>query len=184
MTPAGLLLAPGAGATRDHRTLVALEAALAPLPVLRIDLPRSAPAAVAAVRDRAVAFAAELGVTTDRLLLGGRSFGGRMCSMAVAAGLPAAGLLLLSYPLHPPGRPDHLRVEHLPRITVPVLAVSGEKDPFGTPEELRTHLSTVAGVLTLALVPGAHAPADGPVVAAVEAWLRSDGTGTSATIER
>lgn len=183
MTPAGLLLAPGAGATRDHRTLVTLERALAPFPVRRVDLPRSAGAAVTAVGRLAATFAADLGVGTEQLLVGGRSFGGRMCSMAVADGLAVAGLVLLSYPLHPPGRPERLRVEHLPRITVPVLAVSGEKDPFGTPDELRAHLSTVAGPLTFALVPGAHAPADGPVTAAVVDWLRTGPLAPSATIE-
>jgi len=181
--PAGLLLAPGAGATRDHRTLVALEHALAPFPVRRIDLPRAAARAVAAVGEETAAFAADLGVPTDRLLVGGRSFGGRMCSTAVAEGLAVAGLVLLSYPLHPPGHPERLRVDHLPRITVPVLAVSGGTDPFGTPDELRAHLSAVVGPLTLTLVPGAHAPADGPVVAAVEAWLRSALATPSATIE-
>ena len=179
--PAGILLAPGAGATRDHRTLVALEQGLAPMPVRRIGLPRGAVAAVAAVREQTAAFAAELGVGTDRLLIGGRSFGGRMCSMATADGLPVAGLVLLSYPLHPPGHPDRLRVEHLPRITVPVLAVSGEQDPFGTPDELRSHLASVAGPLTLVLVLGGHAPADGPVVAAVRTWLGL--ASASATIE-
>lgn len=183
MTPAGLLLAPGAGATRDHRTLVALERGLAPVSVRRVDLPRSAAAAVTAVGALTATFAAELGVSTDQLLVGGRSFGGRMCSMAVADGLAVAGLVLLSYPLHPPGRPDRLRVEHLPRIGVPVLAVSGDRDPFGTPDELRAHLSTVAGPLTLTLVPGAHAPADGPVVAAVTAWLGSAARTSSATID-
>lgn len=183
MTPAGLLLAPGAGATRDHRTLVTLERALAPFPVRRVDLPRSAAAAVVAVGRLAATFAADLGVGTGQLLVGGRSFGGRMCSMAVADGLAVAGLVLLSYPLHPPGRPEKLRVEHLPRIAVPVLAVSGDRDPFGTPDELRTHLSTVAGPLTLTFVPGAHAPADGPVAAAVQAWLRSAPEASSATID-
>ena len=66
-------------------------------------------------------------------MLGGRSFGGRMCSMAVAEGLPAAGLVLLSYPLHPPGRPDKLRVAHLPELRVPVLAVSGTPTPSAPP---------------------------------------------------
>ena len=180
--PAGLLLAPGAGATRDHRTLTELERALAPLPVRRTGLPRSAAAAVVAVQEQTATFAAELGFGTDRLLIGGRSFGGRMCSTAVADGLPVAGLVLLSYPLHPPGHPDRLRVDHLPRITVPVLAVSGVKDPFGTPDELRSHLASIAGPLTLVLVPGAHAPADGPVVAAVRSWLGL-ATTPSATIE-
>ena len=167
----GVLLAPGAGGTRDDATLVALAAALAPLPVRRVDLPRSAPAAVAAVARHAADLAAELGSGTDRLVVGGRSFGGRMCSMAVADGLAVAALVLLSYPLHPPGHPERARVAHLPGIGVPVLAVSGDRDPFGTPDELAAALSTLAAPTRLVLVPGAHAPAPAPVVAAVLAWL-------------
>ena len=94
-----------------------------------------------------------------------------MSSTAVADGLAVAGLLLLSYTLHPPGQPDRLRVEHLPRVDVPVLAVSGATDPFGTPDELAHHLATLAGPTTLVVVPGPHAPSDGPVVAAVVDWL-------------
>lgn len=178
---AGVVLTPGAGADRDHRTLVALEGALAPLPVLRLNFPHrdrgsSAPdrpeVAVAHLRERAAAFAATLGVGTERLVLGGRSFGGRMSSMAVAQGLPVAGLVLLSYPLHPPGRPDRLRVEHLPDVTVPVLAVSGTRDPFGSPDELATHLATIRGPLTTVLVAGDHSPKDDAAVAAiVRDWL-------------
>jgi predicted alpha/beta-hydrolase family hydrolase len=180
---AGVLLTPGASAGRDNRTLVALEAALAPLPVRRVDFPnrragRRGPdrpeAAIACVVEEATGFAAELGVGTGRLVLGGRSFGGRMCSMAVAQGLPAAGLVLLSYPLHPPGRPDRLRVEHLPQIGVPVLAVSGTRDPFGSPAELAEHLAAIPGPLTLVTVAGDHSPRDdGPVTSAVAAWLGS-----------
>ena len=184
---AGLVLTPGAGADRDHRTLVALEAALAPLPVLRLHFPNrdrgsrapDRPAvAVAHLRERADAWADELGVDPARLVLGGRSFGGRMASLAVAQGQPAAGLLLLSYPLHPPGRPDRLRVEHLPDVHVPVLAVSGERDPFGTPDELRTHLAALGGPWRLRTVPGDHSPRDPAVVAHVRAWL--DGTEATA----
>ena len=65
------------------------------------------------------------------IALGGRSMGGRMCSMAVAEGLPALGLVLISYPLHPPGKPDQLRTEHFPRLSVPCLFVSGTRDAFG-----------------------------------------------------
>lgn len=182
MTPAGLLLTPGAGAGRDHRTLVALEAALAPFPVRRVDFPgraagrrgpERAPVAIAHVRAEADRFAADLGVAPGAVVLGGRSFGGRMSSMAVAEGQPAAGLVLLSYPLHPPGRPERLRVEHLPSLHVHVLAVSGTRDPFGTPEELATHLAVVPGPVTTVLVPGAHAPTDDTAVgAAVAQWLR------------
>src|SRR5687767_12190201 len=113
-----VLLFPGAGSGRDHPSLVALERALAPLPVAREDFPyRKAgrrapdrePVLLAAVGEAAAAVAAEHGVAPGRIVLGGRSMGGRMCSQAVAAGLPAAGLVLIAYPLHPPGRADRLR---------------------------------------------------------------------------
>ncbi|MEN0128328.1 MAG: alpha/beta family hydrolase [Brevundimonas sp.] len=168
-SPAGLLLSPGASGGRDDRTLVAIERALAPLPVRRIDFPnrlagsrapdRPGPA-IAHLRAQADELAASLGVGPERIVLGGRSFGGRMSSMAVAQGQPAAGLVLLSYPLHPPGRPDRLRIEHLPDIHVPVLAVSGTRDPFGSPDELREHLASVAGPVTTVLVDGNHSPRD------------------------
>lgn len=69
-----------------------------------------------------------------RLIVGGRSMGGRVASVLASRGMPCDGLLLLAYPLHPPGQPDKLRVEHLPSIHVPVLCVSGTRDPFCTPE--------------------------------------------------
>jgi uncharacterized protein len=178
---AGVLLTPGAGGGRDDRTLVAVERALAPLPVRRIEFPNRAagirapdrpPAAVAHLRVEEAAFADELGVPLDRIVLGGRSFGGRMCSMAVAEGLPAAGLVLLSYPLHPPGKPDRLRIEHLPLVDVPVLVVSGDRDPFGTPQELEERFAVVPGPVTTVFVPGNHSPRDaGRVAAAVRDWV-------------
>jgi uncharacterized protein len=168
-TPAGLLLTPGAGASRDNQALVTVEQTLAdaatPLPVRRIDfpyrlegrrMPDRAPVAVGHLRKEAAGWADALGVGTDRLLLGGRSYGGRMCSMAVAEGLPAAGLVLLSYPLHPPGRPEKLRVEHFGQIEVPTLFVSGDKDPFGTPDELAAHVAAIPGPVTSVTLSGAH----------------------------
>jgi predicted alpha/beta-hydrolase family hydrolase len=96
----------------------------------------------------------------ERLVLGGRSMGGRICSM-VAATPPsvtspsatpqseraggALGLVLLGYPLHPPGRPETLRVEHFPRLRMPALFVSGTRDAFGTPAELRRHTKKIKG---------------------------------------
>jgi uncharacterized protein len=179
-----LLLAPGAGADRDHHTLLAVEAAVAPLPVTRMDFPaRKAgrrspdrpPVAVAAVRDEAAALVGAAHVRPDRLVLGGRSFGGRMCSLAVAEGLPAAGLVLLSYPLHPPGKPDRRRTEHFPDLRVPCLFVSGDRDPFGSPDELAEAVAAIPGPVDLVTVPGAHDPRgqDGAVAAAVRAWLRT-----------
>jgi len=181
MSAGALLLAPGAGADRDHRTLVAVEEAVAPLPVGRMDFPyrkagrRSpdrAPVAVAAVREEAEALVASAGVEPVSLVLGGRSFGGRMCSMAVAEGLPAAGLVLLSYPLHPPGKPQKLRIEHFGALDVPCLFVSGAKDPFGSPEELEAHAEAIPGPVTFVWVTGGHDPRkDDEVAEAVREWL-------------
>jgi predicted alpha/beta-hydrolase family hydrolase len=95
------------------------------------------------------------GVEADRLVLGGRSMGGRICSLAVADGLPAAALVLLSYPLHPPGRPDRLRVEHFPQLDVPCLFVSGDRDPFGTPDEFAAHTPAIKGPVTHVWLEGA-----------------------------
>jgi predicted alpha/beta-hydrolase family hydrolase len=184
--PAGLVLTPGAGAGRDHHTLVAVEAAVAPLPTERLDFPYRAagkrvpdrpPVAIAHLEREAARFAAALGVGTERLLLGGRSYGGRMCSMAVAQGLPAAGLVLLSYPLHPPGKPERLRVEHLGDLRVPVLLVSGDRDPFGSPEELAEHTAVIPGPVTRVTLPGAHdlRGRDAEVAAAVARWVRGLG---------
>ena len=177
-----LLLTPGAGADRDHRTLVAVAEAVAPLPTERMDFPARkagrrgpdrAPVAVAAVRAEAEELAARVGIDPGHVALGGRSFGGRMCSMAVAEGQPAAGLVLLSYPLHPPGKPDQLRVDHFATLDVPCLFVSGERDPFGSPDELRAHVAAIPGPVTTVFVPGAHDPKgqDAAVVAAVVDWL-------------
>ena len=95
--------------------------------------------------EEAELLADQLAVAPNKILLGGRSMGGRICSMAVADGLPAAGLVLISYPLHPPGRPDRLRIEHLPALEVPCLFVSGTRDAFGTPDELERHTAAIPG---------------------------------------
>ncbi len=185
--PAGVLLMPGAGGDPDSPALVAVADAIeaAGVPVRRFGFgptdkggrgPATARTAVARIRAEADRWAAELGVEPGRLVLGGRSFGGRMASVAVTEGQPAAGLVLLSYPLHPPGKPERLRVEHLPRIQVPVLAVSGATDPFGSPEELADALAAVAGPVTQVTVAGPHAPKDPAAVArAVVDWLAQAG---------
>lgn len=77
------------------------------------------------------------------LVIGGRSMGGRAGSMLAADGFGADGLLLLAYPLHPPGKPDQLRDAHLPRITMPVLCFNGTRDPFCTPALMERVLTTV-----------------------------------------
>ena len=157
--PAGLILTPGASADRDDATLVALEAALPELTVERLTLATtSVPNAVKKIRAAADALADRTGIDPDRIAFGGRSFGGRSCSVAVAEGLPAAGLVLLSYPLHPPGKPDKLRVDHLGAISVPTLFLSGDKDPFGTPAEFDEHIGAVGGPTRMEWVAGNHSP--------------------------
>lgn len=180
-TPGALLLTPGAGADRNQRTLVAIERAVAPLPCERVDfpyrlrgsrMPDRPEVAVAHLADRAGDLVRRAGIEPDRLVLGGRSYGGRMCSMAVADGLPAAALVLLSYPLHPPGKPDRLRIEHFPRIDVPVLIVSGRGDPFGTPEEFERELAAIPGPVSTVWLPGGHDPRRYDEVATlVSEWL-------------
>jgi uncharacterized protein len=170
----GLLLTPGASATRDHSQLVAIDRALSAegLTVARIDLPssRPGPKVLGAIRDGAAA----LGPGPH--FLGGRSFGGRMCSVAVAEGLAAAGLVLVSYPLHPPGRPDQLRLGHFPQLAVPCLFVSGTRDAFGTPSELEAATTAIPGDVTHVWVEGGDhglRGKDGPVAEAVRAWGRA-----------
>jgi predicted alpha/beta-hydrolase family hydrolase len=173
--PKGLFLTPGAGSSADHPSLRAIEAAVAPLPVIRHDFPyrregRKAP-------DRAPKAIADIveHVPGPGWLLGGRSFGGRMCSMAVAEGLPAAGLVLICYPLHPPGKPDALRTEHLPKLTVPCLFISGTRDAFGTPEELKEAIALIPAPVSYVRVEGKDHSlrgSDAFIAATVAEWLK------------
>jgi len=187
MTPGALLLAPGAGADRTQKTLVAIENAVAPVPVARMDFPYRkagrkapdrAPVLVDAVREEAAALAASAHVRPNRIVLGGRSMGGRMCSMAVAEGLPAAGLALVSYPLHPPGQSAKLRVGHLVELNVPCLFVHGTRDPFGAPDELEKWTATIPGAVTHVWIDGGGHDlrgADLRVATTVAEWLQSLG---------
>lgn len=173
---AALLLTPGASATRDHSALVAIDQAVSPLGVVveRINLPGRAPAAVEAVKQAASVLADRAGVKPERVLLGGRSFGGRVCSMAVADGLPALGLVLVSYPLHPPGRPESPRDAHFPAVTVPCLFVSGTRDAFGTIDELQEAMVHVRGAVShIWLDGGDHGlrGRDAAVAEAVRGWI-------------
>ncbi len=159
-----LLLAPGASAGADQPALVAIDDAVRDLvAVARMDFPyrlagRRAPdrppVLLQAVRDAAAALATKAKVKPRELLLGGRSMGGRICSMAVADGLPAAGLVLVSYPLHPPGKKDKLRTEHFPALDLPCLFVSGTRDSFGSPDELETATTAIPGEVTHVWIDG------------------------------
>lgn len=156
MKRAALLLAPGASATRGQPALVAIDSAASTLGITveRMDFPYTragrrapdrAPVLIEALRHEAEALAARSSLDSADLFFGGRSMGGRIASMAVAEGLASRGLVLVSYPLHPPGRPERLRTEHFGSIDVPCLFVSGTRDAFGTPDELIRHTAAIPG---------------------------------------
>jgi predicted alpha/beta-hydrolase family hydrolase len=149
------VLTHGAGSNSRAPLLVALAEVFAEagLTVLRYDLPYrqnrpyGPPRPGDAAHDReglknAVGALGKL--VSGHLFLGGHSYGGRQSTMLCAdqPGL-VEGLLLLSYPLHPPRKPEQLRTQHLPKLQTPALFVSGTRDPFGAPEEMESALSLI-----------------------------------------
>ena len=191
------MLFPGAGSSADHSSLVEIERVLHPLPVMRVDFPYRragrrapdrAPVLVRAVRDAVAEACRQWTCTPTELVIGGRSMGGRMCSLAVAGfdgndratqpadvALRVAGLVCVSYPLHPPAQPQKLRTAHFARLTVPSLFVSGTRDDFGMPEEMRHHLASLPTEPDLRFVEGGRHDLrgkDAVVAELVAAWLR------------
>src|SRR5271166_4199602 len=162
-----LLLTHGAGSNRNAPLLVALANAFSELgvEVLRYDLafrqdrPKGPPRPGDAARDREGLREQILKMRekqSEQLWLGGHSYGGRQSSMlaAEAPGL-ADRLLLLSYPLHPPGKPEQLRTAHFPKLNTPVLFVHGSRDPFGTLKELRSAIKLIPARVELMEIEGA-----------------------------
>jgi predicted alpha/beta-hydrolase family hydrolase len=162
-----LILTHGAGSNCNAPLLCALGDAFAGhgYVVLRCDLPfrqerrTGPPFPGKAERDRAGLrnAIAVLGKTvTGRIFLGGHSYGGRQSTMLSAAepGL-VSGLLLLSYPLHPPRKPEQLRVQHLPNLRAPSLFVQGTRDPFGSIEEITNALQQIPAKTELMTVESA-----------------------------
>lgn len=149
-----LVLTHGAGANCQSKllTAVANEFADAGYLTLRCDLPfrqsrpHGPPFPAMAARDReGLRRAVEIiRPTTGRIFLGGHSYGGRQATI-LASEEPqlVAGLLLLSYPLHPPRKPAELRTAHFPHLTTPALFVHGSRDPFGLHDELRAALELI-----------------------------------------
>src|ERR1700721_389859 len=163
----GLVLTHGAGSSASAPLLVAVAETFSAngFTVLRCDLPfrqsRSfgPPGPADASRDRAGLNNA-LGVlrkmASGRLFLGGHSYGGRQSSM-LCAEQPAlvAGLLLLSYPLHPPRKPEQQRTQHLPDLRTPTMFVQGTRDPFGTIAEMDRAVKMIPARTKLIVVEGA-----------------------------
>jgi predicted alpha/beta-hydrolase family hydrolase len=116
--------------------------------------PDKAPVLESAFRD-AIREALDGASGPRRLFIGGKSMGGRMATHLAAQGLGGLhGVVALGYPLHPPGRPDQLRDAHLPAIRTPVLIVQGERDAFGTPDELKAAIARMTAPVTLHVVAG------------------------------
>ncbi len=163
----GLILAHGAGSSAQAPLLVALAQTFsdAAFTVLRIDLPyrqsRSfgPPSPATAARDRAGLKNAVLEMkklVPGKVFLGGHSYGGRQSSMLCAEEPDlVAGLLLLSYPLHPPRKPEQQRTQHLPDLRTTTLFISGTRDPFGSTAEVEKAIKMIPAKVKLIAVEGA-----------------------------
>jgi predicted alpha/beta-hydrolase family hydrolase len=158
---ATLVLAHGAGAGQASRFMVSFAEGLASrgLDVLTFNflyteqgrrVPDRAEALEACYRAAIESARTHASFAGNALFAGGKSMGGRIASHLAASDSTAMrGLVLLGYPLHPPGKPHQLRVAHLAQIRVPMLFVQGARDPFGTPDELRPHIEGLAAPVTL-----------------------------------
>ncbi len=145
--------------------------------------PKGPPSGSAAADQAGIIEAIELAHTLSDgpVLAGGHSYGGRMTSMVAAQGADLAGLTLFSYPLHPPGKPERARTEHLPQITVPTVFTHGTADPFGSIEELTQAAALLGGTSEIVEITGARhdlasKTLDVPALA-VDAALRVCGLG-------
>ena len=141
-----LVCAHGAGGHRDDRNLAALSQALleAGISVVRFDFDyraqgskRPDPMPRLKARMKSVVEEVRAKLAPKRLLIGGRSMGGRVSTMLAAEGFACDGLMLFAYPLHPAGQPDKLRAAHLPDIRVPVLCFNGTRDALCTQEIMK-----------------------------------------------
>jgi len=151
----GLVFTHGAGGNAKGAMLVSIAEAFADAgyTVLRCDLPFrqsrgfGPPRPSDAQRDQAGlrnAVAEMRKRVSGRVFLGGQSYGGRQATMLCAAEPRLAdGLLLTSYPLHPPGKPQQLRLQHFPDIKIPILFIEGTRDPFGSIEEIESAVKLI-----------------------------------------
>jgi predicted alpha/beta-hydrolase family hydrolase len=198
-----LILGHGAGAGQHSTFMVEFAQALSALGLdvvtfnfLYTEQKRRMPDRAPVLEDtyRAVIDAVRASVESARraLFIGGKSMGGRMATHVAAAdaALPIAGLVLLGYPLHPPGQPEKLRDAHLPSVRRPMLFVQGSRDTFGTPDELAPILVRVSPTPTVhAIAGGDHsfklggkkdpvrqAGVYADIQRAIAAWITAGGT--------
>ncbi|OBF46186.1 alpha/beta hydrolase [Mycolicibacterium peregrinum] len=166
-TPTGVVvLTHGAGGNRDSAMLVKVcdEWASRGWLAVRYNLPyrrrrpKGPPSGSAAGDQEGIAEAIALArsLTDGPVIAGGHSYGGRMTSMVAAIGTGPDVLTLFSYPLHPPGKPERARTEHLPDITMPTVFTHGTSDPFGTIDELTAAAALVAGPTEVVVIEGAR----------------------------
>jgi len=188
MNARGLVLFPGAGSDAQHSAFFAIEQAVAPLPTLRVDFgyrlagkkfPDTAPVLIECVKSAVREFAKRLQCSTEQLVIGGRSMGGRMCTMAASDEvdpLHVLGIACIGYPLHPPKKPEQLRTAHFGNLHMPLLFVSGTRDEFGTPEELELSWKLLPNQPTVQMIEnGRHElrGADAQVATLVAQWLQN-----------
>ncbi len=167
-TPAGVVvLTHGAGGSRESPLLQRIcdEWARRGWLAVRYNLPYrrrrpKGPPSGSAGTDRAgIVEAIDVcrGLAAGPLIAGGHSYGGRQTSMVVASAEATVDLLMLfSYPVHPPGKPERARTEHLPDITVPTVFTHGTSDPFGTPAELRDAAALISAPTEIVEITGAR----------------------------
>ncbi|HEY8551518.1 MAG TPA: alpha/beta family hydrolase [Vicinamibacterales bacterium] len=195
-----IVLAHGAGAGQESPFMVRAAQGLAargidavtfnfPYMERRAKLPNPAPQLERCYRDVIGALETHGWLRSRALFIGGKSMGGRMATHLAAdrepLAHPLAGVVLLGYPLHPPGRPAQLRAAHLPAIEVPVLVVQGTRDAFGGVDEVRAAFALLGSRVTFHAVEGGDhsfrvtglAKADQPrvledILDAVSAWVR------------
>jgi uncharacterized protein len=163
---ASLILGHGAGAGQRSQFMVEASRALADLGLDVVTfnflyteqkrrIPDRAPVLEACYRSTVETVRREVPSARTHLFIGGKSMGGRIAThVAAAEDLRIDGLVLLGYPLHPPGRPEQRRDKHLPDIRQPMLVVQGSRDAFGTPAELSSVLAALPVSATLHVVPG------------------------------
>jgi predicted alpha/beta-hydrolase family hydrolase len=171
-TPSGVVvLTHGAGGSRESALLQRLcdEWARRGWLAVRYNLPYrrlrpKGPPSGSAATDRAgivEAIAVCRGLAEGPLIVGGHSYGGRQTSMVVAEGagasdVPVDVLTLFSYPVHPPGKPERARTEHLPGIAVPTVFTHGTADPFGTLDEVRAAAALIPAPTQIIEITGAR----------------------------